>query len=61
MPEGVRRSLRRSSRPGAGGDADADGPVDRLRTAGWNLAEWRDFPGVLDAARRSTARPRSIG
>ncbi|MFI5076880.1 MAG: UvrD-helicase domain-containing protein, partial [Vicinamibacteria bacterium] len=44
MPEGVRRSLRRSSRPGAGGEADADGPVDRLRTAGWNLAEWRDFP-----------------
>ena len=44
MPEGVRRSLRRSSRPGAGGDADADGPVDRLRAAGWNLAEWRDFP-----------------
>ena len=44
MPEGVRRSLRRSSRPGAGGDADADGPVDRLRAAGWNLTEWRDFP-----------------
>ncbi len=44
MPEGVRRSLRRSSRPGAGGDADADGPVDRLRSAGWNLTEWRDFP-----------------
>jgi ATP-dependent exoDNAse (exonuclease V) beta subunit len=44
MPEGVRRSLRRSSRPGFGGDADADGPVDRLRAAGWNLTEWRDFP-----------------
>ena len=44
MPEGVRRSLRRSSRPGMGGDADADGPVDRLRAAGWNLTEWRDFP-----------------
>ena len=44
MPEGVRRSLRRSSRPGAGGEADADGPVERLRTAGWNLTEWRDFP-----------------
>ena len=26
-----------------GGDADADGPVDRLRAAGWELAEWRDF------------------
>jgi ATP-dependent exoDNAse (exonuclease V) beta subunit len=44
MPEGVRRSLRRSSRPGFGGDADADGPVDRLRSAGWSLTEWRDFP-----------------
>ena len=43
MPEGVRRSLRRSSRPGMGGDGDADGPVDRLRSAGWNLTEWRDF------------------
>jgi ATP-dependent helicase/nuclease subunit A len=44
MPEGVRRSLRRSSRPGMGGDGDAGGPVDRLRSAGWNLTEWRDFP-----------------
>jgi len=44
MPEGVRRSLRRSSRPGMGGDGDADGPVDRLRSAGWSLTEWRDFP-----------------
>jgi ATP-dependent exoDNAse (exonuclease V) beta subunit len=41
MPEGVRRSLRRSSRP-TGGAAD-DGPVDRLRAAGWQLTEWRDF------------------
>ncbi len=24
--------------------ADADGPVDRLRAAGWQLTEWRDFP-----------------
>ena len=46
MPEGVRRSLRRSSRPGFGGDGDADGPVDRLRAAGWNLTEWRDFPAA---------------
>ena len=46
MPEGVRRSLRRSSRPGASGDSDADGPVDRLRSAGWNLSEWRDFPAA---------------
>jgi ATP-dependent helicase/nuclease subunit A len=43
-PEGVRRSLRRTSRRGWGGDADDDGPVERLRRAGWELAEWRDFP-----------------
>jgi len=33
-PEGVRRSLRRKSR---------EGPVKRLRVAGWTLAGWRDF------------------
>src|ERR1041385_1700077 len=44
MPEGVRRSLRRSSRPVASGEPDVDGPVERLRRAGWDLAEWRDFP-----------------
>jgi ATP-dependent exoDNAse (exonuclease V) beta subunit len=38
-PEGVRRSLRRTSR----GRSD-EGPVGRLREAGWTLAEWRDFP-----------------
>jgi ATP-dependent exoDNAse (exonuclease V) beta subunit len=43
-PEGVRRSLRRPSRPMANGDADDDGPVERLRRAGWDLTEWRDFP-----------------
>lgn len=36
--EGVRRALRRSSFMG-----DADGPIDRLRGAAWDLAEWRDF------------------
>ena len=46
-PEGVRRALRRSSpfqlfslalaRP------RQDGPIDRLRRAAWDLAEWRDF------------------
>ncbi|MGE0444709.1 MAG: UvrD-helicase domain-containing protein [Vicinamibacterales bacterium] len=41
-PEGVRRSLRRTSR--FGGGEDDDGPVERLRRAGWDLAEWRDFP-----------------
>ena len=38
-PEGVRRALRRSS---FGGD---DGPIDRLRRAAWDLAQWRDFTG----------------
>ena len=42
-PQGVRRSLRRTSRPAAG-ERDGDGPVDRLRRAGWELAGWRDFP-----------------
>jgi ATP-dependent exoDNAse (exonuclease V) beta subunit len=41
-PEGVRRALRRTSAPSFGGHSD--GPVDRLRTAGRALAEWRDFP-----------------
>ena len=36
-PEGVRRALKRTS---FGGD---DGPVDRLRKAAWELAQWRDF------------------
>ena len=43
MPEGVRRSLRRSSRPMAGSDSGDAGPVERLRRAGWDLVEWRDF------------------
>jgi ATP-dependent helicase/nuclease subunit A len=33
-PEGVRRSLRRKSK---------EGPVERLRRAGWTLTGWRDF------------------
>ena len=46
-PEGVRRSLRRSARPAIpGGDASDDGPIDRLRAAGWDLVEWRDFRGA---------------
>ena len=36
-PEGVRRALRRSAFGGG------DGPVDRLRKAAWELAQWRDF------------------
>ena len=39
-PEGVRRALRRSAFGGTSGDG---GPVDRLRKAAWELAQWRDF------------------
>jgi len=42
-PEGVRRSLRRPSRAMRPGEADEDGPVDRLRRAAFDLAQWRDF------------------
>src|SRR5688572_23767819 len=45
-PEGVRRSLRRASRGFRPGDVDQDGPVERLRRAGLDLAGWRDFPGA---------------
>jgi len=42
-PEGVRRSLRRTSRGSRPGDIDEDGPMERLRRAGFDLTEWRDF------------------
>ena len=45
-PEGVRRSLRRASRGFRPGETDEDGPVERLRRAGWELTEWRDFRGA---------------
>jgi ATP-dependent helicase/nuclease subunit A len=51
-PEGVRRALRRSA---FGGD---DGPIDRLRKAGWDLAGWRDFTG--DWTRNPFAREQEI-
>jgi ATP-dependent exoDNAse (exonuclease V) beta subunit len=41
-PEGVRRALRRTSAPAFGGGTDA-GPVGRLRNAGYQLAQVRDF------------------
>ncbi len=44
-PEGVRRSLRRASRSFRPGDVDEDGPIERLRRAGFELVEWRDFSG----------------
>ena len=40
--DGVRRALRRTSAPAFGGRGE-DGPIDRLRSAGRALAEWRDF------------------
>ena len=42
-PEGVRRSLRRTSRLSRMGEADEDAPLERLRRAGLELAQWRDF------------------
>ncbi len=44
-PEGVRRSLRRASRAVRPGEADEDGPMERLRRAGFDLTQWRDFGG----------------
>ena len=38
--EGVRRSLRRPTRWSP--DDEESGPIDRLRRAAWDLAEWRD-------------------
>ena len=45
-PEGVRRSLRRPSRALRPGEADEDGPIERLRRAAFELAQWRDFRGA---------------
>ena len=43
-PEGIRRGLRRSVWSGFGrGASRQDGPIDRLRRAAWELAQWRDF------------------
>ncbi len=42
--DGVRRSLRRTARRNFGRDVDEDGPVERLRQAGWTLLQWRDHP-----------------
>jgi ATP-dependent helicase/nuclease subunit A len=43
-PEGVRRALRRSVWSRDGRDRD-DGPIERIRHAARELAEWRDFDG----------------
>ncbi|HEY7058964.1 MAG TPA: UvrD-helicase domain-containing protein [Vicinamibacterales bacterium] len=42
-PEGIRRALRRSVWQGFGDIRREDTPVDRLRRAAWDLAQWRDF------------------
>jgi ATP-dependent helicase/nuclease subunit A len=44
-PDGVRRALRRSVFAGfnRAPGAREDGPIDRLRRAAWELADWRDF------------------
>jgi ATP-dependent exoDNAse (exonuclease V) beta subunit len=44
-PEGVRRALRRSIWQGFGAIAREDTPIDRLKRAAWELAQWRDFTG----------------
>ena len=42
-PEGLRRALRRSGSPFASARSIPGGPVDRLQSAAWELAQWRDF------------------
>ena len=42
-PEGVRRSLRRPGRAPRPGEVDEDGPIERLRRAGFELTQWRDL------------------
>src|SRR5918992_6286272 len=43
--EGVKRSLRRPTFGGFGaqGGGGENGPIERLRRAGWELVQWRDF------------------
>jgi ATP-dependent helicase/nuclease subunit A len=43
--EGVKRSLRRPTFGGFGAQDNDNGPIDRLRRAGWELIQWRDFDG----------------
>ena len=42
-PEGIRRALRRSVWSGFNRASREDGPIDRVRRAAWELAQWRDF------------------
>ena len=43
-PDGLRRALRRTSAAAFGRGGAAEGPIDRLRSAGSLLSKWRDFP-----------------
>src|SRR5262244_76128 len=43
--EGVKRSLRRPTFGGFSARDSDNGPIDRLRRAGWELIQWRDFDG----------------
>ena len=46
-PKGIQRSLRRPAFGGFGRAARSGaGPVDRLRNAGYDLTQWRDFDGA---------------
>src|SRR3954470_15503468 len=60
-PDAVRRALRRSTPVSFSGQArpHQDGPVDRLRRAAWDLAEWRDFAAPW--TRRPFDREGAIG
>jgi ATP-dependent helicase/nuclease subunit A len=49
-PEGVRRALRRSVWQGFGAVTREETPIDRLRRAAWDLAQWRDFDGAWTRA-----------
>jgi ATP-dependent helicase/nuclease subunit A len=42
-PAGIRRALRRPGFGGWSATRRQDGPIDRLRRAAWDLADWRDF------------------
>jgi ATP-dependent exoDNAse (exonuclease V) beta subunit len=56
--DGVRRSLRRSVFAGFNRGASDAGPIDRLRRAAWELAEWRDFTAPW--TRRPFAREEAL-
>jgi ATP-dependent helicase/nuclease subunit A len=63
-PDGVRRALRRSVWTGfGGGGSRPDGPIDRLRRAAWELAQWRDFraPWMREPFAREQDIDRLIG